>query len=382
MTAARTSVGIGSWLIHDGEPCQVVELHGDTVVIENGRGGASRVRLVDLLRPGGQTATRLANAETPPVEEEPGGVRLALAGDAAIRQALERAGHVREALTGYRSGSAEIAAPGEPRPLFAADVPLLERYRSKAEELGVSTRTMQRWVAAYQAGGEAGLVAAAAAERRRPVLARVDPRWADACRAVLEDQVAESNVSKKLTLLRVAARLEREFGAGVVPAPRGGATYRALDEIARGRGSFGASAKARRSIANRPPASYGRLRASLPAEYVLLDTTRLDVFAMEPVTLRWIQVELTIAMDLYTRCVTGLRCSPVSTKSVDVASVLFETIQPRPASDHWPAAGTGSRRRRSSTWASSTRSSGSGSRWFTTVGRTSRWSTRTCPGWR
>jgi hypothetical protein len=70
---------------------------------------------------------------------------------------------------------------------------------------------------------------------------------------------------------------------------------------------------------------------------VLLDTTRLDVFAMGPVTLRWVQVELTIAMDLYTRWIIGLRCSPVSTKSLDVASVLFETIQPRPAPEHWPA---------------------------------------------
>jgi transposase InsO family protein len=70
---------------------------------------------------------------------------------------------------------------------------------------------------------------------------------------------------------------------------------------------------------------------------VLLDTTRLDVFAMEPVTLRWVQVELTIAMDLFTRCILGLRLSPVSTKSVDVASVLFETVHPRALPAGWPA---------------------------------------------
>jgi transposase InsO family protein len=69
---------------------------------------------------------------------------------------------------------------------------------------------------------------------------------------------------------------------------------------------------------------------------VLLDTTRLDVFAMEPVTLRWVQCELSIGMDLFTRCVTGLRLSPVSTKAVDVASVLFETIQPRAVPASWP----------------------------------------------
>src|SRR5207248_7515298 len=43
------------------------------------------------------------------------------------------------------------------------------------------------------------------------------------------------------------------------------------------------------------------------------------------------QAELTVAMDLYTRCIVGLRLTPVSTKAVDVAGVLFETVHPR-----WP----------------------------------------------
>ena len=47
---------------------------------------------------------------------------------------------------------------------------------------------------------------------------------------------------------------------------------------------------------------------------------------MDPVTLRWVQAELTVAMDLYDRCVTGLRLTPVSTKAVDAAAVLFESV--------------------------------------------------------
>ena len=56
---------------------------------------------------------------------------------------------------------------------------------------------------------------------------------------------------------------------------------------------------------------------------------------MDPVTLRWVQAELTVAMDLYDRCVTGLRLTPVSTKAVDAAAVLFESVRPLPE----PAAG-------------------------------------------
>ena len=56
---------------------------------------------------------------------------------------------------------------------------------------------------------------------------------------------------------------------------------------------------------------------------------------MDPVTLRWVQAELTAAMDLYDRCITGLRLTPVSTKAVDAAAVLFESVRPLPE----PAAG-------------------------------------------
>ena len=40
---------------------------------------------------------------------------------------------------------------------------------------------------------------------------------------------------------------------------------------------------------------------------------------------RRLQAELT-GMDLYDRCITGLRLTPVSTKAVDAAAVLFESI--------------------------------------------------------
>lgn len=68
-----------------------------------------------------------------------------------------------------------------------------------------------------------------------------------------------------------------------------------------------------------------------------MDTTRLDVFALDPVTLRWIQAELTVGMDWYTRCIVGIRITPVSTKSVDAAATLYQSFRPRPAGPTWPA---------------------------------------------
>ncbi len=62
-----------------------------------------------------------------------------------------------------------------------------------------------------------------------------------------------------------------------------------------------------------------------------MDTNSPDVLAMEPLTCRWVRCELTVAMDLYSRYTVGLRLTPVSTKSVDAAGVLYETARPREA---------------------------------------------------
>src|ERR1019366_1387250 len=135
-------------------------------------------------------------------------------------------------------------------------------------------------------------------------------------------------------LAEIAARLDAEHGAAAVPAPSPTRARILLREISRGTAAFGGT-KAKREIAGRPAAPYGRLRATRPGEYLLLDTTRLDVFAMDPVTLRWVQCELTAGMDLYDRCITGLRLTPVSPKAVDAAAVPFESVRPLPE----PAAG-------------------------------------------
>jgi transposase InsO family protein len=99
---------------------------------------------------------------------------------------------------------------------------------------------------------------------------------------------------------------------------------------------FDHSTKLNRDIAGRPGRAYGRLHPARPGEYMLMDTTRLDVFAMDPQTLRWVGVELTVAMDWYSRCITGLRLTPVSTKSIDAAAVLYQSFRPMPAGKDWP----------------------------------------------
>ncbi|WP_202914995.1 MULTISPECIES: DDE-type integrase/transposase/recombinase [unclassified Mycolicibacterium] len=191
----------------------------------------------------------------------------------------------------------------------------------KAAELSVSTKTLRRWIQNYVESGVAGLADSKLTRKRAP---QVDPRWDATLRQVLRSFTNASTPTRGAVIDATHRAVKAEYGDAVA-LPSRSAAYRRIDANSKGLYTFG-SAKARRSAAGRPAGPYGRLRATRPGEYIVLDTTPLDVFAMEPVTLRWVPVELTVAMDIYTRCVLGLRLMPISTKSQDVANVLFQCV--------------------------------------------------------
>lgn len=327
---AVTALTPGTWLEHDGGQWRVIALDGTAVILQDRRGRERQILVEYLLT---HSSTR------PIIDEQNVGMEtesVAPAFDVApaeLAQLDARLAHVREVLTGFKSGHAETARPGEPRPAYAPDQPLLHRYEAKAEELGVGVRTFRRWVADYKEGGALALLDRRN-DRRITALDSVDPRWVDTCRGVLAEHIDASTPTKAIVLERVHARLVDQFGEGVVPEPGRTRAYEALGELSRGRNSFRGSAKGRRSIAGRPQGTYGRLRATRPGEYLVLDTTPLDVFAMEPVTLRWVQCEITIAFDLMSRCVAGLRVTP-TTKAVDAVGVIYDAVRAKQCDPAW-----------------------------------------------
>ncbi len=263
-----------------------------------------------------------------PVPQEEPAAAAGLGGldDDGDSELTRRFRHVQEVLTGYQLGDEVLALPGEPRPDYAPGKPWMHRYAAKAMELGVSETTVRNWVRQVKRSGPAGLVH----ERpRRSVLDRADSRWVEMARVVLRGHERSSRPVRNLVLIEIEERLKREHGEGVVPVPARTTGYELLRALSKGTNAFEGSTKGKRSIADAPKGTYGRLRATRPGEYVVLDTNCLDVFAMEPVTCRWVRCELTVAMDLYSRVITGLRLTPVSTQSTDVAGVLFETVRPR-----------------------------------------------------
>lgn len=319
MSAESVRLEAGTRMLFEGDPVTVIAFDGRRVTLR--WDGAHRVQSVSI-------ATVAAGVrELASMGDRRDGLAQRLAWvsapDAEREAAAQRAAHLREVLTGFRCGDPAQAAPGEPRPEYAPGVPLMSRYASKAAELGVSARSVARWVGAFRNGGVEQLVDERAAQGLRT---GVDPPWDAAVEAVVAETVGESTGTRSALLRRVRARLDRNYGQGEVPLPSKATAYRRIAMLTKGTNAVSGSAKGRRSIAQRPSGPYGRLVASRPGEYVVLDTQDLDVFAMEEGTGRWVGAQLTIAQDLMTRGICGLRGTLVSTKAVDVAGVLFETV--------------------------------------------------------
>jgi transposase InsO family protein len=341
MTRAGVNVGIGTHFSYDGEIIEIVEWH-----MVN---GAVEVLAKDLRA---QTVRRFALSElmlsersrlltgdlveeVSEFEGDPAMIKWAAASESVRHEARERSAHVREVLTGYRSGHAETALRGEPRAAYRPTLPKGKREAAKAKELGIGLRTVQRWVGEYSKHGEAGLVSAKAVQ---PDLGST--RFAIFEQTALDIMVEHTDLSKPTKhhiIAHACARITQTYGKDVVPLPSDSKAYSILDRLERKHRMFSGSAKRNRDIAARPLRAYGKLHPHRPGEYLLMDTTRLDVYAMDPQTLRWLGVDLTVGMDWYSRCITGLRLTPVSTKAIDAAAVLYQSFRPMPAGQDWPA---------------------------------------------
>ncbi|MGW5152449.1 helix-turn-helix domain-containing protein [Rhodococcus koreensis] len=260
----RVRAGARVWF--EGSSWDVVEVHGHDVTLRTGE-VLRRVAVTELAA----SASEMGRAE---ITSDPAAVVLSSL-SAKQRKELEiRAAHVRGALAAIEADGGTLAS------VLAA----------KADELNVSVRTLERWIAGYRAAGVAGL---ADTRVRSRYTASVDRRWDVACLRVLDQYVEASTPTIGAVIDAVARELEIEFGPGVVPLPGKSTAYKRVKTLSKGRHAF-SSGKARRSVAERPTGVFGRLRAARPGEYVVLDTTPLDVFAMEPITMRWVGVELTV----------------------------------------------------------------------------------------
>lgn len=340
MRSAGVKAGIGTRFVYDGEIIEIVELHTvegepEAMTKDLRTGVLRRIALGQLMF---SDRSCVLNDDLLPNLTERDSMCAAVTWDAAPesarREARVRAAHVREILTGYRSGNALTALAHEPRAAYRGEAPLGERVAAKAHELQCGLRTVERWISKYRRDGEVGLLAVKAVQP--DVCIQRFEVFEQTALEIMIEHTDYSRPSQDHVIAHARARIRLRYGDGVA-LPSRATAYRILERLERRHPIFHGSSKRNRDIAARSLQAYGKLHPARPGEYTLMDTTPLDVFAMDPQTLRWVSVELTVAMDWYSRCITGLRLTPVSTKAVDAAAVLYQCFRPAPAWRDWPA---------------------------------------------
>jgi hypothetical protein len=127
MSGAGARVGVGTRFRYDGESVELVELAattaGNEVVLEDAHGRVLRLTLKELLFSDRAEIIPEQAGPSPDDVEEIASVVLDQLGENERHKVVERAGHVREVLTGFRSGHAEFARDGEPRPQYPPGSP-------------------------------------------------------------------------------------------------------------------------------------------------------------------------------------------------------------------------------------------------------------------
>ena len=255
---------------------------------------------------------------------------------AQVREAAELLGHLNESWFGFRSGDPLRPSPGEPRAGFDPALTTLgARLEAKAAELGCSVWKLYKKRQELERRGLGALVDRRAAQSASGP--GVDVRLRAAILEEAKGLAEASDVRKMQFRARVASRLARESGEPLeLPGSR--QTFnRIVDDVLRSTGLFRRPAKSRRSMLSAPSEDLGSLVAERPGEYVAIDTTRLDVFAIDPFTFQWVGLDFTAALDVCTRSILAFRLTPFSTQGVDLALLLSDLLSPTPVDGRWPA---------------------------------------------
>jgi putative transposase len=230
------------------------------------------------------------------------------------------------------------AAPGGTRPRAQYDpasTSLRQRQVAKVAELAAADATVSlskllRMCRAYEREGVLGLVDG---RSRRRAGSTVDPRVVDAVCKAIDEQTDRSTGTVGRLRRRVGQILtsDHELDPDTV-MPSRATFYRLVERLSAGRHTFG-SAPTRRSLAQQPDGPFGMVVASRPGEWVLVDSTPLDVrVVLDDGTVD--RAELTWMIDAATRSIPAAVLRP-TTKTIDASLLLARCLTPEPMRPGW-----------------------------------------------
>jgi hypothetical protein len=137
--STRAALSAGAHVAYDGQRWEIAELSPPSVLLSGPAGELRRVTISHLAAVGSAVITRPGSGGDSPDT----GAALSGLDSGELARLRERVAHVREACTGYRSGSPELAQPGGPRPEYGPGTGKLQRYQAKAAELRLGVRTIR-----------------------------------------------------------------------------------------------------------------------------------------------------------------------------------------------------------------------------------------------
>lgn len=154
-----------------------------------------------------------------------------------------------------------------------------------------------------------------------------DPRWIAVARELLPPMIREPERTVDHFIDSVNdLYLERFSDDPEHHLPSDATAYRIAAKLGYKKSLFTGMTEAKRSIDDSRHGTGGKLIAAYPGEYVLFDTHTLDLWGRDPVTSRPITLQITTAIDLFSRSICALRVTAESTKSVDMAALLYEMV--------------------------------------------------------
>ncbi|MGW6062621.1 Mu transposase C-terminal domain-containing protein [Streptomyces sp. NPDC055189] len=324
-------VEVGAHVVFDGAAWQVAALVGQTVRLVDEAGTTASVLGAHLCAdPGFRVLSDRVRPEVPQW-----GLFEAV-GVQARERALAWQRHIREVESGLPDGP---GGTGGPRARFDPKRwSLAEREQAKAKELTglgwrqVSVATVRRMRARYRQQGLLGLVDGRA-RRACSRTGRSDERVVAAVLEALRRQRGRSKGTLRGLRLLTGQVLEELHGAGVVAVPPESTFNRLVKTLADPSELPGRAAR----TATVPAGPFSVTRALRPGEMVQVDTTRLDVMAIDGAG-RAARPELTIALDVATRSILAGVLRPEGTKAVDAALLLAEMAVPHSMRPGWAPA--------------------------------------------
>ena len=343
MTTPR-ALALGDWVAVDGEDHQIVGLAGTSVRLRSSRGRAQVVLASDLLRYGearsvapAQSARAAASSHdaAEPQLDRDALVDVLPAEELARVRALET--HLREMMTGYPGGAPIDEEP--PNPTYLPSIDITLRIKAKHAELASTPlkcgeRSLWRYYENYRDFGAWGLVNKTKVRVRNP-LAGLDARVQEAILEQAAIETDESTAGHHRFYRRVEQRLAVRYGADAPPLPLD-RTFRRHTAALLGERFLSKPGDQRRNTARQTNGVHGHFYATRPGQVVMLDSTRLDVLAFDPVSGETLPLELTIALDLFTRSILAWRLTPLGANAVDAVMLIADMLTPEPMRPGWP----------------------------------------------